>query len=182
MWMRLCIQNRAAVALKTTTTYCASRNVVCDCFFFFWYVLSAIHKPTWMEVGEHPFVWPVPPCCVSQVNRLCVAHNNSCCGTENKRQNHLAFWVWIEGGRGSGVHCWVCVFVHGVRILGYVQTDTNAHQLEQTILDTTRTGYKCISKDWFCRDTHFVSLFLCSTHCTKRGGGNNPSLTNLWPA
>lgn len=36
-----------------------------------------------MDVGEHPFAWPEPPCWVSHVKRLCVAHNNSCCNWTN---------------------------------------------------------------------------------------------------
>lgn len=34
---------------------------------------------TCKEVGELPFAWALPLCWVSQANKLCVAHNSSCC-------------------------------------------------------------------------------------------------------
>lgn len=42
-----------------------------------WGCKTPHHLPTWIDVGELPLVCDAP-CWVSQVNRLCVAHNNSC--------------------------------------------------------------------------------------------------------
>lgn len=50
-----------------------------------------LNFPTWIEVGELPCAWDAP-CWVSQVNRLCVAHNNNCCIMEKKCNIYRRRW------------------------------------------------------------------------------------------
>jgi len=68
-----------------------------------------ISPHTCIDVGELPLAWACPACWVSQVNRLWVAHNSSCCKFRDRccRQNGtvqcwktLRFAVWLVIGIG----------------------------------------------------------------------------------
>jgi len=78
-----------------------------------------------MEVGELPLAWAWPACWVSQVNKLWVAHNNSCCKFRGR----------------SFVQCWKTFRVG----FGYTRNETHSTETQRLNRNATQ-GNKNMGK------------------------------------